>query len=81
MKNILITSSGILLGAFAGYLYYAYWLCTHGCMITSKPLHSSIYGAIMVDFFSQVFILLHIKRILNGYQNINRRKKRYYCRC
>ncbi len=55
MKNILITSSGILLGALAGYLYYAYWLCTNGCMITSKPLHSSIYGAIMGGLFFSSF--------------------------
>ena len=48
MKNILITSTGILLGAFAGYLYY-------GCMITSKPLHSSIYGAIMGGLFFSSF--------------------------
>ena len=55
IKNILITSSGILLGALAGYLYYAYWLCTNGCMITSKPLHSSIYGAIMGGLFFSSF--------------------------
>ena len=55
MKNIILTSIGIVIGALAGYLYYVYWGCTHGCMITSKPLHSSIYGATMGGLFFSSF--------------------------
>lgn len=39
---------GLVLGALAGYLYWKYIGCASGtCMITSKPLNSSLYGAIM----------------------------------
>ncbi len=62
MKNILITSSGILLGALAGYLYYVYWPCTNGCMIKSKPLHSSLYGAIMGGLFFSSFLSTSYKK-------------------
>jgi hypothetical protein len=37
-----------ILGAVAGYLYYALIGCTSGgCMISSSPYISSVYGAIM----------------------------------
>ena len=38
---------GLLVGAFAGYAYYYFWGCTEGCMISSSPLNSIIYGATM----------------------------------
>lgn len=39
---------GTLMGALAGYLYYKYVGCITGtCSITSKPLNSTIYGALM----------------------------------
>lgn len=39
---------GALLGAIAGYSYYYFVGCASGtCMITSKPLNSTIYGAVM----------------------------------
>jgi hypothetical protein len=39
---------GIGLGAFAGFLYWKFVGCASGtCMITSKPLNSSLYGALM----------------------------------
>lgn len=44
-KNTLL---GILIGAAAGYLYYHFIGCTTGsCPITSKPLNSTLYGALM----------------------------------
>ncbi|MEY4279272.1 MAG: hypothetical protein RL377_1276 [Bacteroidota bacterium] len=39
---------GIGLGAIAGFLYWKFVGCASGtCMITSKPLNSSLYGALM----------------------------------
>ncbi len=39
---------GIAMGAVAGYLYYFYVGCSSGtCAITSKPLNSTLYGAMM----------------------------------
>ena len=39
---------GITLGAVAGFLYWKFVGCASGtCMITSKPLNSSLYGALM----------------------------------
>jgi hypothetical protein len=39
---------GVALGALAGYLYYYFVGCASGtCAITSKPLNSTLYGAMM----------------------------------
>lgn len=39
---------GAMLGAIAGYLYWQQIGCSTGtCMITSKPLNSTLYGALM----------------------------------
>jgi phage shock protein E len=39
---------GVALGALAGYLYYYYVGCASGtCAITSKPINSTLYGAMM----------------------------------
>jgi hypothetical protein len=51
-----LTILGIILGAVAGYLYYYYVGCADGqCAITSKPLNSTIYGAVMGGLLSNVF--------------------------
>ncbi len=43
-----LTLIGIALGAVAGYAYYYFVGCNSGtCAITSKPLNSTIYGALM----------------------------------
>ncbi len=43
-----LTIVGIVLGAIGGYLYYYFVGCASGtCLITSKPLNSTIYGATM----------------------------------
>ncbi len=40
--------AGILIGAIAGWCYWYFVGCASGqCMITSKPINSSVYGAIM----------------------------------
>ncbi len=43
-----LTIIGIILGAIGGYLYYSLVGCSTGtCPITSKPLNSTLYGAVM----------------------------------
>lgn len=39
---------GAILGAAAGYAYYHFIGCSSGsCAITSKPLNSTLYGALI----------------------------------
>lgn len=39
---------GALLGAIAGYSYYHFIGCVSGsCAITSQPINSTLYGALM----------------------------------
>ena len=39
---------GITIGSIAGFTYWKFIGCASGtCMITSKPLNSSLYGALM----------------------------------
>ena len=46
-KNILYLA-GAFFGAIAGFLYWKFVGCSSGtCAITSKPLNSTIYGAVM----------------------------------
>jgi len=54
-KNIL-TIIGVTAGAVAGYLYYYYVGCASGtCAITSKPLNSTLYGALMGGLLLNMF--------------------------
>ncbi|SFE50396.1 DUF6132 family protein [Thermoflexibacter ruber] len=42
------TIIGLVVGAIGGYLYYFYIGCASGtCPITSQPLNSTLYGAVM----------------------------------
>lgn len=55
-KAILINAIGIVIGAIAGYLYYFYVGCASGtCAITSKPLNSTLYGAVMGGLLFNIF--------------------------
>ena len=48
IKKHILTIAGVLVGAVGGYLYYHYIGCMSGtCPITSKPLNSTLYGAVM----------------------------------
>lgn len=49
MKTVMMKwSVGIMLGAAAGYLYWYYIGCSSGsCAITSSPVNSTLYGALM----------------------------------
>ena len=56
IKKYLLTLIGIIAGAIGGYLYYHYVGCASGtCPITSKPLNSTIYGAMMGGLFFNIF--------------------------
>ena len=47
---------GIGLGTVAGFLYWRFVGCASGtCMITSKPLNSSLYGALMGFLIAGMF--------------------------
>lgn len=47
-KNNALYLIGTLPGAIAGYIYWQQVGCSSGtCMITSKPVNSTVYGAIM----------------------------------
>jgi F0F1-type ATP synthase assembly protein I len=47
---------GILLGAIAGWLYWNFVGCSSGtCAITSKPINSTLYGALMGYLVAGIF--------------------------
>jgi hypothetical protein len=47
---------GITLGAIVGFLYWKFVGCSSGtCMITSKPINSTLYGALMGFLVSGIF--------------------------
>jgi len=55
-KNNKLYLIGAAIGAIAGYLYWQQIGCASGtCMITSKPVNSTIYGAIMGALFFGMF--------------------------
>lgn len=51
-----ISIIGVIAGAIAGYLYYHFVGCNSGtCAITSKPLKSTLYGALVGGLFVNIF--------------------------
>jgi hypothetical protein len=56
-KALFITGIGIAIGALAGYAYYFYVGCASGtCAITSKPINSTLYGALMGGLVFNMFV-------------------------
>ena len=54
-KNIL-GIIGIVIGAIAGFAYWKFIGCASGtCMITSKPLNSTLYGSLMGYLLFSIF--------------------------
>jgi hypothetical protein len=46
----------MIIGAIGGYLYYYFVRCNSGtCAITSKPVNSTLYGALMGGLFLNIF--------------------------
>jgi phage shock protein E len=56
VKKYQLTFLGVLLGAIFGYLYYHFVGCASGtCNITSKPLNSTLYGAMLGGLLFNIF--------------------------
>ena len=56
-KAIMITVLGIAVGAIAGYWYYAEIGCVSGtCAITSRPINSTLYGAMVGGLLFNAFV-------------------------
>ena len=56
LKKYSLTIIGIIFGAIGGYLYYKYVGCISGtCTITSKPINSTLYGALMGGLVGNLF--------------------------
>jgi hypothetical protein len=55
-NNNLLYLIGALLGAMGGFLYWQVIGCNSGtCLITSKPINSTIYGAAMGSLLFGIF--------------------------
>lgn len=55
-KSNLLYFIGTAMGALAGYIYWQQVGCESGtCAITSKPLNSTIYGAVMGALLFGIF--------------------------
>ncbi|MFA6060133.1 MAG: DUF6132 family protein [Taibaiella sp.] len=51
-----LSMAGMVAGALAGYFYWKFVGCSSGsCAITSRPLNSSIYGAVMGGLLFSIF--------------------------
>ena len=51
-----ISLGGAILGAIGGYCYYYFVGCSNGtCLITSKPINSTLYGSFMGSLFLNIF--------------------------
>lgn len=59
MKVILqnkLTILGVAIGALGGYLYYYFIGCSSGsCPITSQPINSTLYGALLGGLMINTF--------------------------
>ena len=54
--NNKIILAGTILGAFAGYFYYRSIGCSNGtCLISSKPVNSTVYFAVMGAILFSLF--------------------------
>ncbi len=55
-KNNVFYFLGAIIGAIAGYLYWQQVGCASGtCVITSSPINSTLYGAVMGSLFFSFF--------------------------
>jgi phage shock protein E len=56
LKRYALILIGVGLGAVAGYLYYHFVGCASGsCAITSSPVNSTLYGAVMGGLLLNIF--------------------------
>lgn len=55
IRNYLLIFTGVILGAVAGYFYWKFAGCEGSCAITSSPLNSTLYGALLGGLFFSIF--------------------------
>jgi hypothetical protein len=56
VRNNALYFIGAVVGAIAGYIYWQQIGCASGtCMITSKPINSTFYGAVMGSLLFGMF--------------------------
>jgi uncharacterized membrane protein YeaQ/YmgE (transglycosylase-associated protein family) len=56
ISNNILYIIGALIGALVGFLYWKFVGCASGtCAITSNPINSSIYGALMGSLLFSIF--------------------------
>ena len=69
-KNNVLYLIGAVAGAIAGYFYWQQVGCVSGtCMITSKPINSTLYGAIMGSLLFGMFKKEKKKEIIKEGEN------------
>jgi uncharacterized protein YcfJ len=55
-KKNWLAIAGVIIGAISGYCYWRYVGCSSGtCAITSKPINSTLYGAVMGGLVGSLF--------------------------
>jgi len=62
-KNFFLILTGIIAGAIGGYLYYHYAGCDGHCLISSNPIISTLYGALLGGLAGNLF---QKKRVSEG---------------
>lgn len=56
MQKNMLGIIGVVIGAIAGFAYWKFIGCTSDtCMITSKPLNSTLYGSLMGYLLFSIF--------------------------
>lgn len=56
IKKNITTFVGVVIGLIAGFLYWKYVGCASGaCPITSNPIVSSLYGALLGGLIGSMF--------------------------
>lgn len=56
LKKNIIPVAGVVAGAIGGYVYWKFIGCESGaCAITSKPVNSTVYGAVMGGLLFSIF--------------------------
>lgn len=55
-SNNKLSVAGIIIGTIAGFMYWKFVSCnSSSCLITSKPINSSIYGALIGGLLASSF--------------------------
>ncbi len=61
--NNKLTIIGVIVGAICGYGYFYFIGCASGtCAITSKPMNSTLYGALMGGLLFNMFKKKKVKK-------------------